>query len=273
MTSAGFQFSPRVFTVKDADPEETLERFELYLESMLKAFRLNRRVDPTTGAKVNFDDQDKKDIIQLEGGPDMVDLFKHVGKVQEGDTYNEAMEKIRRALKGRGNRTAAVFKLFMGTAQGGRTFDLWHKKVYEAAKQVDWEGYNAETAAVDAIVMQTKSAKLQQKAIQDNPSYEELVKLGISQEQAKMKADALPDGESEIARDLQSQVRRLTAKLNKVEDQRQAQEGLMCIKCLLKRCEGGERCSAKTRKCNRCGELGHFGKSTLTLSKEKKAKE
>ena len=104
MTSAGFQFSPGVFTVKDADPEETLERFELYLEAMLKAFRLNRRVDPTTGAKVNFDDQDKKDIIQLEGGPDMVDLFKHVGKVQEGDTYDEAMVKIRRALKGRGNR-------------------------------------------------------------------------------------------------------------------------------------------------------------------------
>ena len=203
MASAGFQFSPGLFKVKDADPEQTLERFELYLEAMQKAFRLNRRVNPTTGEKVEFDDQDKKDIIQLEGGLDMVDLFKHVGKIQEGDTYDEAMEKIRRALKGRGNRTAAVFKLFTGMAQGGRTFDLWHKKVYEAAKQVDWEGYNAETAAVDAIVMQTKSAKLQQKAIQDNPSYEELVKLGISQEQAKRKADALPDGESETTRALQ----------------------------------------------------------------------
>ena len=165
MTSAGFQFSPGQFTVKDADPEQTLESFELYLEAMQKAFRLNRRVNPTTGSKVEFDDQDKKDIIQLEGGHDMVDLFKHVGKVQEGDTYDEAMEKIWKALRGRGNRTAAVFKLFTGMAQGGRTFDHWHKKVYEAAKQVDWEGYNAETAAVDAIIMQTKSVKLQQKAI------------------------------------------------------------------------------------------------------------
>ena len=89
MTSAGFQFSPGLFKVKDADPEQTLERFELYLEAMQKAFRLNRRVDPTTGAKVEFDDQDKKDIIQLEGGLDMVDLFKHVGKIQAGDTYEE----------------------------------------------------------------------------------------------------------------------------------------------------------------------------------------
>ena len=58
---------------------------------------------------------------------------------------------------------------------------------------MDWDRYNAETAVVDAIVIQTKSAKLQQKAIQDNTSYEELVRLGISQEQAKRKAD----GESE----------------------------------------------------------------------------
>ena len=106
MTSVGFQFSPGQFTVKDADPEQTLESFELYLEAMQKAFRLNRRVNPTTGSKVKLDDQDKKDIIQLEGGHGMVDLFKHVGKVHEGDTYDEAMEKIRRALKGRGNRTA-----------------------------------------------------------------------------------------------------------------------------------------------------------------------
>ena len=72
MTSAGFQFSPGEFKVKEADPEQTLERFELYLEAMKKVFRLNRRVDPTTGAKVEFDDMDRKDIMQLEGGLDMV---------------------------------------------------------------------------------------------------------------------------------------------------------------------------------------------------------
>ena len=165
MTSVGFQFSPGQFTVKDADPEQTLEQFELYVEAMQMAFGLNRRINPTTGAKMEFDDKDKKDIIRLEGGRDMVDLFKHVGKVTDEDTYEAAMGKIRKALKGRGNRTAAVFKLFTGMPQGEKIFDAWHKKVYEAAKQVDWEGYNAEVAAMDAIVMQTKSTKLQQKAI------------------------------------------------------------------------------------------------------------
>ena len=223
MTSVGFQFSPGQFTVKDADPEQTLERFERYVKAMQMAFGLNRRINPTSGAKMEFDDKDKKDIIRLEGGRDMVDLFKHVGKVNDGDSYDAALEKIRKALKGRGNRTAAVFKLFTGMPQGEKTFDAWHKKVYEAAKQVDWDGYNAEVAAVDAIVMQTRSTKLQQKAIQDNPSYEELVKLGISQEQAKKKADSLPDGECEKTRALETQVRKLTLKLNNERDKRQGE--------------------------------------------------
>ena len=89
--------------------------------------------------------------------------------------------------------------------QGEKTFDSWHKKVYKAAKQVDWDGYNAERATVDAIVMQQeRSSKLQQKAIQDNPSHKELVKLGIRQEQAKKKADAMPEGACKRTRALET---------------------------------------------------------------------
>ena len=99
MTSAGFQFSPGVFTVKDADPEETLERFEQYVKAMQMAFGHNRRVDPKTGVKVEFDDTEKKNIMQLEGGHDMMDLFEHVGKVKDEDKYEDANEKIRKALK------------------------------------------------------------------------------------------------------------------------------------------------------------------------------
>ena len=65
--------------------------------------------------------------------------------------------------------------------------------VYKAAKLIDWTWYNAETAAVDAIISQTSSAKLQQKVLQENPKYLELVDLGISQEQAKKKATKLPE--------------------------------------------------------------------------------
>ena len=46
----------------------------------------------------------------------MQDLFKHVGKVAD-DTYHQATDKIRKALKGQGNRTAAVHKLLTKMAQ------------------------------------------------------------------------------------------------------------------------------------------------------------
>ena len=46
------------------------------------AFLFNYDASP----KVEFDDQNKKNIIQLEGGHNMVDLFRHVGKVQDEHT-------------------------------------------------------------------------------------------------------------------------------------------------------------------------------------------
>ena len=120
--------------------------------------------------------------------------------------------------------------------------------------------------AVDAIVMQTKSSKLQQKAIQDNPTYKELVKLEISQEQVRKKANALPDGGDESTRALQ-EVRKLKEELHKLGGRLHGGKEKQCKRCLLARCEGGERCPAKTRKCNKCGELGHFSKSTLCKGK------
>ena len=52
------------------------------------------------------------------------------------------MEKICNALKGRGNRTAAMHKLFTSMAQANQTFNTWHKKVYKFTKTVNWTKYN-----------------------------------------------------------------------------------------------------------------------------------
>ena len=104
-----------------------------------------------------------------------------------GDTYNPAMAKIRKALKGRGNRTVSVHKLFSNMAQTNQTFDVWHKKVSELAKTVDWTDYNYVKAAVEAIILQPSSGRLHQKALQENPTYKVLVKMGNSQEKAREK--------------------------------------------------------------------------------------
>ena len=271
MTSA-YAPSPGPFKAKDADPEATLEIFEDYLETMVRVFRLSRRINPATGQKVDFDDDEKKDLLIVEGGQDMSDLFKHVGRVAAGDTYEAAVEKIRAGLKKRGNRTSAVFKLFNGHAQGKQSFDSWHREVSKAAKLIDWTGYGAEQAAVDAIVMQTSSVKLQQRAIQDNPTYDQLVNLGISQEQAKKKADGLPDGEDDVIKRLQQEVAQLKAK-ESTQTSQQVGGGSKpkCGKCCLRWCKdpGGAGCGSESKQCNICGKSGHFQSSKLCKGKKK----
>ena len=46
--------------------------------------------------------------------------------MEDGDTCEQAVEKIQNALKGRGNWTAAVHKLFCSMVQANQTFDAWH---------------------------------------------------------------------------------------------------------------------------------------------------
>ena len=73
----------------------------------------------------------------------MQDLFRYVGKVLEEDTYLKAVEKIKAALQGRGNRTSAVFKIFHEHAQVISSFDSWHKEVLKAAQLIDWTDYDS----------------------------------------------------------------------------------------------------------------------------------
>ena len=246
--------SPGCFKGADADPEATLELFTDYLEKMEKVFRLSRRLHPTTGNKVDWDSEEKKDLLLVEGGDEINDLFKYVGKVAQGDTYDEAVEKVKIALKKRGNQTSAMFKLYHTHQQGSQSFDSWHKEVRKAALLIDWTGYNADSATVDAIVMQTSSTKLQQRAIQENPSYDELVNLGISQEQAKKKASKLPDGEKETVSRLQSEVQRLKAKKHKKpagayvkKDKTDGTKKKSCERCGIWKCTGGTTASPRAR--------------------------
>ena len=149
---ASYTPSPGNFKAKDADPEATLERFNDYVEKMEMVFMLARRINPTTNAKVEFDDAEKKAMLKVEGGDDMMDLFRK-SKAVDGDNYAEAVARIKDSLTAKGNRTSAVFKLFNSNKQGSQSFDSWHQKVIKAAKLIDWTDYDWEKAAVDAMIL------------------------------------------------------------------------------------------------------------------------
>ena len=60
--------------------------------------------------------------------------------MKDEDSYEAAMEKIRKALKGRVNRTAAVFKLFTGMPQGEKIFNSERRRHNKGLRRRDVRG-------------------------------------------------------------------------------------------------------------------------------------
>ena len=54
---------------------------------------------------------------------------------------------------------------------------------------------------------------------------------------------------------------------HKAEDEQE-----QCLRCTYKRHEAGQRCPAEERRCNTCGDSGHFGMSKLCKKKNKAAR-
>ena len=75
----------------------------------------------------------EKAMITLIGGKEMDSLFKHVGKVVEGDKYEEAVEKVRQGITASTNQAMARFRLMREMPQAGEVFSVWWPKVKEQA--------------------------------------------------------------------------------------------------------------------------------------------
>ena len=87
---------------------------------------------------------------------------------------------------------------------------------------------------VDTIVKQTSSSNLHQKALQDNPESETLIRMGISQEKARKKAEYLPDRETtEVTRRVKEEPRRRNSDSKGV---RGRTDSTTCPKCCWQKC-------------------------------------
>ena len=93
--------------------------------------------------------------------------------------------------------------------QGTKSFERWSKEINNAAILVNYDNYDWKQAAVDAIPLQTLNRKLRQRVLQDDVSYEDLLKLGIPKEQgAALLEKAIGQSSSHEQHDAQ-EVRRL----------------------------------------------------------------
>ena len=102
MDFAGFT-NPGNYKAFKKDPEYMLVDFHLYIKSFANFL--------TVTDYTNTSNSKKKALLLAVGGPDMVFLFEHIGKVKV--------------------TVISVFKLFIGLAQGKMPFYTWWTPVRE----------------------------------------------------------------------------------------------------------------------------------------------
>ena len=184
----------------------------------------------------------------------MKGLFEHVGAVTDTNTFDAVVTKIRTGLQGHTNNVVKRNLLLANYRQGTKSFESWSKEISNATKRINYENYDWKQAAVDAILLQTSNLKLQERALQDNVSYEGLLKLGITSEKgatllekASRQSSSQEQHAQEVRR-LQYENRKLRAHLPRKA----------CGCCVFDKCEQGQKCSAMGQKCSNCQKMNHL---------------
>ena len=254
-------FDPGLFKSIDANPGGILELFEKYIERMALIYELAfRKAD---GTPYEPSDKEKKAMLLFRGGDDMKDLFQHVGGVTDTDTYNQTLKKIQDGLRNRTNSIVQRNLLFANFPQGTKSFERWSKEISNAAKLIDFRNYDWKQASVDAMLLQTTSTKLRERALQENITYDDLVKLGIAREQSQKGAALLhkasgQSNASEVKYSQEEEVRRLKYENRKLKSQFNSKP---CSRCNSNTCEKGSKCPAMGQKCNNCFKMNHYAKA------------
>ena len=198
----------------------------------------------------------EKAIMLMLGGDEMEKLFDHVGKVQEEDTFQKALNKVQNGIKGLTNQATARYKLFQEMPQDGQVFSTWAQLVVEQADRCDWQNYDKDKAARDAILYQLDDVKLKKKILAENLSYEQTVKWGMTHESSSKKAKQV-----EETTNTEQKIRRLEEKVSRL--QTDEKKGLISCKTCTRKHPQGVLCPDLGGTCYACGEDGHFRGATI----------
>ena len=267
-TNLATLLKPDIFRCKKkGDNEQLLQDFQQYRAKMETFFMAAQAVAEHTGDvpgreaeghRICSSCKQEKALVVILGGDEMDKLFKHVGGVEEQDTYVQAMHKVEKGIKALTNQATARFKLYQEMRQEGRGFREWSQLVVEQADRCDWTGYDRVKAARDAILFQMDDSKLRRKIIAEDQKLSEVIKLGIANEQAVKVADRIkPKQEQEAPRSriaaLEEQVRALARTGGPKQDLKKKE----CMTCT-NPTHGEGKCKAKLATCFACERKGHF---------------
>ena len=231
------------FHVIDTDPGGTLQRFERYVERMRLVFDLVFRKQD--GSAYTPTEKEKNSLMLFRGGDDMSMLYTHVGKVASGDTFDDAVKKVKDGLLARTNKVVQRNSLLTRHPQGSKSFERWSVEISEAAKLVDFTQYDWKQAAVDAMILQTSNPQLREKALHSNATYDKMMEIGIVREQSSIGA-ALLAGTSGMS--------------IKEKDVHKLDQTKSCFRCGQQWHSKGRECPAKGQICAKCGKSNHFAR-------------
>ena len=156
--------------------------------------------------------------------------------------------------------------LLSNHSQGKKSFEKWSQEISNAAKLISYTNYDWQQAAVDAMLLQTSNSKLREHALQDNVTYDELVKLGISKEQSAKGAALLEQASGQTAtspNNIEQEVRRLKIENKHLKSQLRRKA---CSRCGSERCSQGKKCPANGQECSSCKKSNHFAKVCRSTS-------
>ena len=118
---------PAPFVKTEAgDPEQLLQDFKEYVK------RFRKYLLATGMAGVHSQDHvdcaaciKAKASLELVGGKEVTVLMEHVGGVEEGDTFDRALQKVEEGIVAQTNQATAKFKLYTKLPQEGLSFGEW----------------------------------------------------------------------------------------------------------------------------------------------------
>ena len=112
-------FSPS----KQGDPEQLLQDWTKYLKSFRDFLEATGAGGQHTAGHVTCDACKKsKAMLRLIGQDEMQSLLLHTGNVLDGDTFDEAVEKVETGIVKQTNQAVARHKLMKRLDQGEKSF-------------------------------------------------------------------------------------------------------------------------------------------------------
>ena len=118
------------------------------------------------------------------------------------------------------------------------------------------------------MLLQTSSPKLREKALQDNASYDDLLKLGIAKEQSAKGAALFEKASGQVERHdpITEEVRRLQKENRQLKSLFPKQA---CTMCGNDRYEKSKKCPAFGQICSACSKPNHFAKVCRSATQQK----